>query len=298
MLQTKRFQSNESQEVVSIIGESSVFYNLSNGSNIKKDIFFQKYSEMVDATNFFEKQSREGLQSLAEQIKTVDSRNAVDGNIEPSVKYLQQATSEQAPAPPEYRDMLIRKFEQEQANKDLSQYKVYESDDDAAADFERRQKAKQQPPPQRPKPPQYQDPYQQDEYSQPSEQTPITQHQQQPQQPAYLSAEEESFRFFKSFKRIHPIKVEVTFDEKIAEPDFIKMMVVNYEGDIIKYYTKEIMNRIYNDPGFLENKVYDKLKSIVFEEAQKKKRAPRKPKEVPVPPVKKPRAKKTNTDNG
>ena len=43
-----------------------------------------------------------------------------------------------------------------------------------------------------------------------------------------------------------------------------------YEGDIIKYYTKEIMNRIYNDPGFLENKIYEKLKSIIFEESAKK----------------------------
>ena len=43
MLDNKRFQSNETQEIVTIVGDNGVFYNLSNGANIKKDIFFQKY---------------------------------------------------------------------------------------------------------------------------------------------------------------------------------------------------------------------------------------------------------------
>jgi hypothetical protein len=84
-----------------------------------------------------------------------------------------------------------------------------------------------------------------------------------------LSPEEESFKFFKSFKRIYPIKLTIDFDEKISDLNFIKLMAVNYEGDIIKYYTKEFMNRIYNDPGFLEDKIYNKLKSIIFEDEQR-----------------------------
>jgi hypothetical protein len=95
---------------------------------------------------------------------------------------------------------------------------------------------------------------------------------------AYISPEEEAFRFFRSFKKVYPIKLTVDFDERIAEPNFIKMMAVNYEGDIIKFYTKEFMNRIFNDPGFLENKIYEKLKSLVFESSDEKPRKPRTPK--------------------
>jgi len=62
-------------------------------------------------------------------------------------------------------------------------------------------------------------------------------------------------------------------------------MAVNYEGDIIKFYTKEFMNRIYNDPGFLENKIYEKLKEIVFSESQQKEKKPRTPR-TPKPIVK------------
>jgi len=289
MLQNKRFQSNETQEIVTVMADNGVFYNLSNGANIKKDIFFQKYSEMVDATNFFQQQSAAGLQSLTEQMKSLDTRNVPDigGQIPPTVKYRQEAVSEQVAAPPEYREMLLRRFEQEQSHKDLSQYKVYENDDDAANDFDRR--TQQAPPPTRPRPQppqqQYQEPYQQSQqpYQEPQYQEPQYQMPQGDVTPSYVSPEEESFKFFKSFNKIYPIKLSVDFDEKIAEPGFIKMMAVNYKGDIIKFYTKEFMNRIYNDPGFLENKIYDKLKEIVFLDGEKKEKKPRAPKATKKP---------------
>jgi hypothetical protein len=282
MLQNKRFQSNETQEIVTISGDNGVFYNLSNGANIKKDIFFQKYSEMVDPSSFFQQQSAAGLSSLAEQMRNVDSSKAMDGDLGgPQVKYRQEAVSEQLQAPPEYREMLMRKFQQEQQNKDLSQYRVFENDDDAAADFEKRQKQQQVTQfQQRQRPP--------DPYNQPPQQPqqPVNENYEQPvqpmqqpiAQPSYLSPEEESFRFFKGFKRAYPIKLTVDFDERIAEPNFIRMMVTNMEGDIIKFYTKEIMNRIYNDPGFLENKIYDKLRTLVFVEEQRVEKKPRAPK--------------------
>ena len=95
MLPNKKFQSNETQEVVTVVGDNGVFYNLSSGANIKKDIFFQKYSEMVDATNFFQSQAAAGLSTLAEQLKNVDSNRVQDigGNIPPIVKYRQEAVS-------------------------------------------------------------------------------------------------------------------------------------------------------------------------------------------------------------
>jgi hypothetical protein len=46
--ENKKFQSNETQEVINVVGDNGIFYSLSNGTNIKKDIFFQKYSEFKD----------------------------------------------------------------------------------------------------------------------------------------------------------------------------------------------------------------------------------------------------------
>jgi len=296
MIQNKKFQNIENQEVVTVVGESGMFYSLSNGSNIKKDIFFQKYSETVDAGSFFREQTAAGLSNLAEQLKTVDSSKIVDGKIPPKVKYVQKAISEQVTAPPEYREMLLRKFEAEQANKDLSQYRVYEDDDEAAADFERKMAQKvQQKRENRPQMEQQPEPQMAEQY----EPTNIREAQQtQNYTPNYVDPEEESFRFFKSFKRIHQIKLAVEFDEKIAEPQFIRMMVNNFEGDIIKFYTKEIMNRIYNDPGYLENKIYDKLRKTIFEEDDEKPvRKPRVPRKKPTTTTTT-RKKKETTSNG
>lgn len=290
MIQNKRFQNNESLEVVTIVGENGPFYNLSTGANIKKDIFFQRYTELIpDASSFFSSQSTTNLKNLAEQLRNVDSSKVPDGDVPSQVTYKQPAVSEQLSAPSDYREMMDKKRMWEEQHKDLSDYKVYDDDEDAAADFERRMQANQQPKRQPPQQPQYQ----QEEYQPDMEQT-----MQSPQQPAYISAEEEAFRFFKSFKKVYPIILTVDFEEKIAQPDFIKLMAVNYEGDIIKYYTKEFMNRIYNDPGFLENKVYEKLKEIVFAEPEVKERKPRVPKAkpttppIPVKEVKSPKKKK------
>lgn len=289
-LQNKKFQNIENQEIVFIVGDNGVFYNLSNGANIKKDIFFQKYTEMIDPTSFFEKQSAAGLAELAEKIKNVDSSKAVDGDFIPQVKYKKDTINENLQYPNNtdplmYKEMLIKKYENEK--RDLSQYKVYDDDDEAAADFERKnipqieQKQRNNQ--------KYQDnkKYENEEYLNSENYSEMknesVENKIDNNTKIYTSPEEESFRFFKSFKKIYPIKLTIDFDERIADPNFIKMMAINYEGDIIKFYTKEFMNRIYNDPGFLENKIYGKLKSLIFKEKDiEKKPRIRKPKQVEI----------------
>lgn len=265
MIQNKKFQNNESLEVVSIVGENGPFYSLSNGSNVKKDIFFQKYSELIpDAASFLSSQSASNLSSLADQLRSMDTSRVPNGDAPTQVVVKQQVISEPVPAPNNYKEMLEKRRRWEEEHSNLSDYKVYDDDEEAAADFDRKMAAMQQQQSRRQVPPQYQE-QESLEYNQP-EQNNI------PAQPAFVSAEEEAFRFFRSFKKVFPITLTVDFEEKIAQPDFIKLMAVNYEGDIIKYYTKEFMNRIYNDPGFLENKVYEKLKEIVFAEPEKEKK--------------------------
>lgn len=280
-IEGKKFQNNETQEVIMVTGESGVFYSLSNGANIKKDIFFQKFSECVDPSSFFQQQSAVAMSTLAEKFKNMDTSKVPDigGNRQPEVKYIQESVAEQVVAPPEYREMMMRRFREEQANKDLSQYKVYDNDDDAAAEFERKQKESMRPVKSLR--------HQQEEYQRPQNEGYTTRNEypdatgipgnipSSPPPPTYTNAEEEAWRFFKSFKRIYPIKLTIDFDEKIAEPNFLKMMANNFEADIINFYTKQIMDRVYNDPGFLENKIYEKLRSIVYDEPQKKARTPK-----------------------
>jgi hypothetical protein len=282
MLQNKMFQNNDNMEIVTIVGDNGVFYSLSNGANIKRDIFFQKYSEVIpDPSNFFQTQSATNLQSLAEKLKTVDTSKIPDGDMPAQVRYKQDSVSEQVKAPLEYKELLQKQRIWEEEHRDLSDYKVYDDDEDAAADFERRIKTSNQQSRIRQVPPEYL----QDEQNQSAnEQVNQSSDGNQSSKSSYVSAEEEAFRFFKSFKKVYPITLSVDFEEKIAQPDFIKLMAVNYEGDIIKYYTKEFMNRIYNDPGFLEIKIYEKLKEIVFAEPsiikEKKPRATRTTKSV------------------
>jgi hypothetical protein len=278
MLEGKRFQNNDNGEIVEVIADTGIFYNLSNGSNIKRDIFFQKYSEMVDPTSFFQKQTQAGLYSLAEQFKTLDTRNAVDGDIPPTVRHISEQSNLSSSTPEQDKQDMIRRYNETQARKDLSQYKVYENEDDAVADFERRQKDIQQNQMKQNRKSLRQQRIEEEEKFLRGETPQVTEHVEsysETSQLSYLSKDEEAYRFFKSFKRIYPVKLTIDFDEKIAEPGFLKLMVTNMEADIIQYYTKEIMNRIHNDPGYLENKIYERLRTIVFEEKVKPKRMPR-----------------------
>jgi hypothetical protein len=274
MLTEKIFQNVETHENVSIIGDNGAFYSLSNGANIKKDIFFQKFSERIDPNSFFNSGPTNNLLELSERIKSIDTNKIenIGGNMPSKVRQLQKSVSENIEVPDEYRKMLMKNKEWEENHKDLFEYKVYDNDEDSIQDFERKNTQKQQ------------EPNRNVNRSRPVEQTNVSDYDDSDyveqnnivnnsvshnSVSQNLSPEEESFKFFKSFKRIYPIKLTIDFDEKISDLNFIKLMAVNYEGDIIKYYTKEFMNRIYNDPGFLEDKIYNKLKSIIFEDEQR-----------------------------
>ena len=79
-----------------------------------------------------------------------------------------------------------------------------------------------------------------------------------------LSPEEEAFMFFRKFKKTHPIKIDVSFDEMIAEPDYVRQTAMNFDGDVIKFYTQELMKKIYADPTILEHQIYDSLKLFIM----------------------------------
>ena len=45
--------------------------------------------------------------------------------------------------------------------------------------------------------------------------------------------------FFRKFKKTHPVKIDVSFDEMIADPDYVRQTAMNFEGDVIKFYTQD-----------------------------------------------------------
>lgn len=117
---------------------------------------------------------------------------------------------------------------------------------------------KTQPAPQQP----YQAPVQppvQSSTQQPYQAPPV-------QQTVQMTPEQEAFMFFKKFKKIHPIDVKLTFKEMIADPTYLRQTAMNFEGDIVKFYTRELMNKLWDKPSLLENQIYEEFKKIILGE--------------------------------
>jgi len=304
MLEDKRFQNNETGEIVRVVSESGMFYSLNNGMNIKKDVFFQKFSESVDASSFFS--SGPALSDMASKITQIDSSKVSDVPADPIVINRGEEGGISRAPQPDSREELIRKYNESQ-RKTQTEYKVYENEDDAADEFFRKQQQQQTPQRPRRRPEDGMDITNMDlgkmwpEGGEQFNDAPGATVNIPTEISGAISREEESFKFFRSFKRVYPIKLTIDFEEKIADPEFIKMMVMNFEGDIIKYYTNELMNRVYNDPGFLETKIYNKLRDLIMGESKPKTvRKPRAKKEAVKPPQTPPtpRSKKNKETNG
>ena len=108
------------------------------------------------------------------------------------------------------------------------------------------------------------------------------------------STEDDAYKFFKNFKRNFDIELNVKINEKIAEPEFLKLMSNNFEADVLKFYSKEILKTILSDITSLEDNIYNQLHKIVFNkpvESQKTKPTIKKP-TVKKQTVKKPTVKK------
>lgn len=89
----------------------------------------------------------------------------------------------------------------------------------------------------------------------------------QPVQPIQQqSPEQEAFMFFKKFKKIFPVDINLTFNEMIAEPTYVRQTAMNFDGDIIKFYTRELMNKLWDNPDLLEKQIYNCFSKIIMGE--------------------------------
>lgn len=168
-------------------------------------------------------------------------------------------------------------------NTDVSQYKVYENDDDAYADFVNKgsnpQPVQQSKPVQPPKTEVdvlYEDEklvYGLEEANRRKDirLRKTTQHTTQSPQPTNTEQKiiqpqmiDPTEAMFKTFKRNHDIQINVVFNEKIGNPEFIKMMMENMEGDIVGYYKKLIVENIKLNFKTIEDEVEKQIKEHIF----------------------------------
>lgn len=80
----------------------------------------------------------------------------------------------------------------------------------------------------------------------------------------YQSQDYEVIKIFKKFKKTHNFKTKISIAEKIADPEFIKMMIENLDGDIIQYYTDVIYEKIISDTDKLKENIYNQIYKHIF----------------------------------
>jgi hypothetical protein len=84
-------------------------------------------------------------------------------------------------------------------------------------------------------------------------------------QPQYIQQTvDPSEMMFKTFKRNHEITITLDFKDKIGNPDFVRMMLENIDGDIISYYKRLIMDNIMTQVNRIEREVEKQLRMEIF----------------------------------
>lgn len=307
---------------ITIIEDKESFYKLSDGQMIKKDVFPKYYMPIMNES-FTSNQNNDVINPdsffntshivSVEKIKSIDTSKLDDIKQEPSIvkNTTNQITSTRTfnndnndlvkPAP---SNITIPN----NTNTDVSQYKVYDNDDDAYNDFIQKSKNVQQP--------QiinqqkidnekalydinilFEDEkmaYGLDEAIKRKETrlkklniTPVdnnVQNNVQNNQQHIIQKElDPSEIMFKTFKRNHDISINLTIKDKIGKPEFVRMMMENIEGDIIKYYKTLIMNNILNNIKYIEDEVEKNLKYEIFgiiDDEPKQNKKPRKPRKL------------------
>lgn len=284
------------KKVVTIVDEQDTFYQLSDGQMIKKDIFNKYYLPFVPKQQNFSqtKSTNESLeidpisflntpsvkQDVLEKIKNTDVSKVPDNKMPPQIVNIpdgQQSTYN--------NESLVKQVDNlpipNNTNTDVSQYKVFDNDEDAYNDFIR--KGKTQPVQQQttPKPKlmsEIEKLFEDEKMAFGEEEAlkrkniRLKRNLIEEQLPVEQPQQIESNQFdpyemmFKSFKRNHPISVSIKFEDKIGNPDFVKMMMENMDGDIVGYYKKIIMNNIVNNIKHIEDEVEKCIKMEIFGE--------------------------------
>ena len=318
-MSSKFFNVNKPQQIVTIVEDKGKFYELSDGNMIKKDTFMQKYQPVLeDISESVETPTNEGANTgtldpdsffnvksvpdeVIQGVKQADPTkvgNVDDSNRSEVVHRSPDQVDRKAPSTNEiYNESLVKQVPDtvipdipNNTNTDVSQYKVYDDEDEAYEDFVNKNKGQQ---PTQPQKPQLTDIEKQkmeiellfdDEKMALGEEEAITRRNKRlaklptvnqeviesgdgvttthPAEPVNQLSPIEMM--FSTFKRKHDITINVEFKDKIGDPDFVKLMVENMDGDIVGYYKNLVMKNIMKDLGKIEEAVERKIKLEIF----------------------------------
>jgi hypothetical protein len=315
------YKKDDPTKVVTIVDKSQdAFFELSNGQMIKKDVFFKYYSERDNVPNvnesfkprstntgeinpdtFFTSSSIVNQDDIMKLKNADPSKGVLDGqertevllNTSNKMKDAKPVFNEKAKQPlkqPAQNESIVQQVDPstqpipDHTNTDVSQYRVYENEDDAYADFVHNASTPQAPPP----PPKQQTPqvevdqiYEDEKFtfgleeaerrrnvrlkrtSQPATQQPI-------QQTIVQQQTNPTETMFKTFKRNHDITINVKFTDKIGNPDFIKLMMENMDGDIVGFYKQLIVENIKNNFNVIEDEIEKQIRLEIFGATQQK----------------------------
>lgn len=347
---TRYFNVNNPSNVVTITLDHGNFYQLSDGNMIKKDTFDSKYqpilegfehemiqekstqivnSDFIDPTSFFSATSSINASEI-DKLKNVNTNNVPEVSDLNRTQVVNKSIPDNPTQQPNLNEGIITQVDPKNmvipnnTNTNVSQYKVYENDDDAYEDFIKNSNVPQQAPK-----PQQQGvtKAQLDEVDSLFEDEklvygieeankrktkrmnklnnipePIVE---APKIEVVKEVKSEPIpqfdpikMMFSTFKRSHEVVFNIQFKDKIANPDFIKMMMENMDGDIVGYYKKIIVENIMKNINIIEDVVETELKKIIGQEeiVEKYNDLSNNPLEVKNEP-KKPRAPRTKKPN-
>ena len=317
------YKKDDPTKIVTIVDDKQQgYYELSNGQMIKKDIFSKYYSlqenvqpvnesfnlkkisssDFVDPDSFFTKPALQLNQKDIINLKNADpEKGAIEGadrtefivntsdKTKGAIPILNEKAGQSFTSQPTRNESIIQEVDETKlpipnnTNIDVSQYKVFENEDDAYADFINKgnnpQPVQQTKPVQQPKV-QVDEIYEDEKMvygveeanrrrdirlrktSQSTIESPqLINTEQKIIQPQMIDPTE---LMFKTFKRNHDIQINVVFNEKIGNPEFIRMMMENMEGDIVGYYKKLIIDDINKNFKTIEDEVERQIKEHIF----------------------------------
>jgi hypothetical protein len=302
------YKKTDPTKTITIVDEQESFYQLSDGQMIKKEVFSKYYelgenqinesvqtnttsSDFVDPDSFLNGSKSFLPETDLQKIKEADpSKGAMEGTERTTISS-NTTNKTKVSEPTNYNDnsvqneSLIKQVDPasqpipNNTNTDVSQYKVYDDEDEAYDDFVNK---KPQPAPlQKPvvdvdsKIQEIEDFFEDEKMAYGMEEAqkrksvrlrkinqPVsTDTNQQPtMQPSFDPAE----MMFKSFKRNHDITINIKIKDKIGNPDFIKMMIENMDGDVVGFYKNLIMNKIMSDTNIIEDAIENSIKKAIF----------------------------------
>lgn len=283
----QKYIHNKTKEIITIITENDGYYILSNNKQIKSDLFIATFTpitnetvvesvqtntqpqisnELVDPSSFF---NSTNLGNVTEQVVNIKNGSGVSE----SYNNLTTITDRNKNTP-----NSIAEYEQESAIRaDLMKDRERE---EIAAKYNINTNKSQNT-----KNPNDDglDSYLDDEIALNGKNSPNIKNIPQKNIESHKPQINPTNLIFNSFKRIHKVKINLTFDDKIADPMLINLVKTGVEGDIIQYYTDELVDTILSDIDSIKKVIYTQYDILINGEKKKAKLSkPKKKKETTV----------------